>query len=93
MTTHTVADEIWFQGYRVAILTTDVPASVLGEFEDGINNGTLFEAHEVEQEKVDKKLSEDFSLLYDKVAKMSRGGLLRLADLAKLLEAEGYNVK
>lgn len=91
--TQTVADEIWFQGYRVAILTADVPATVIGAFEDGINNGTLFEAHEVEQEKVDKKMSEDFSLLYDKVAALSRGGLLRLTDLAKLLEAEGYEVK
>jgi len=90
--TYIVGDEIHFQGYRVAILTTDAPPTVLGEFEDGVNNGTLFEAHEVEQEKVDKKMSEDFSLLYDKVAKLSRGGLLRLTELAKLLEAEGYNI-
>lgn len=93
MSTFIVGDEIHFMGYRVAILTSDAPPTVIGEFEDGINNGTLFEAHEVEQEKVDKKLSEDFSLLYDKVAKLSRGGLLRLQDLAKLLEAEGYDVK
>lgn len=91
--TYIVGDEIHFKGYRVAILTGDAPPSVLYAFEDGINNATLFEDEEVEQEKVDKKLSEDFSQLYDKVRKMSRGGLLRLTDLAKLLELEGYNVK
>lgn len=42
--THTVADEIIFQGYRVAILTDDAPATVLGAFEDHINAGTLFDA-------------------------------------------------
>ena len=42
--THTVADEIHYQGYRVAILTTDVPATVIGSFEDHINAGTLFDA-------------------------------------------------
>lgn len=93
MTTYITGDEIHFKGYRVAILTTDAPPSVLGEFEWGLNNATLFESEEPEQEKVDKKLSEDFSLLYDKVTKMSRGGLLRLSDLAKLLELEGYDVK
>lgn len=90
--THTVGDEIYFRGYRVAILTGDAPPTVIGEFEDHINNGTLFEEHEVEQEKVDAKLSEDLRQLYDKVTKLSRGGLLRLADLAKLLEAEGYKI-
>lgn len=93
MSTFIVGDEIHFMGYRVAILTSDAPPTVIGEFEHGINNATLFENEEVEQDKVDKKMSEDFSLLYDKVAKMSRGGLLRLTDLAKLLELEGYNVK
>jgi len=44
MSTFTVADEIHFQGYRVAILTTDVPATVIGAFEDHINAGTLFDA-------------------------------------------------
>ncbi len=88
--TYTVGDEIHFRGYRVAILTEDAPPSVQSDFVDHINNGTLFEDHEVEQEKVDTKLSEDFTLLYDKVTKLSRGGLLRLTDLAKLLEAEGY---
>jgi hypothetical protein len=91
--TYTVGDEIHFKGYRVAILTEDAPPSVMADFEHGINNATLFEHEEVEQEKVDKKLSEDFSLLYDKVTKISRGGLLRLSDLAKLLELEGYEVK
>ena len=42
--THTVADEIHYQGYRVAILTTDAPATVIGSFEDHINAGTLFDA-------------------------------------------------
>jgi hypothetical protein len=44
MSTFTVADEIHFQGYRVAILTTDAPATVIGLFEDHINAGTLFDA-------------------------------------------------
>lgn len=44
MSTFTVADEIHFQGYRVAILTTDAPATVIGNFEDHINAGTLFDA-------------------------------------------------
>lgn len=44
MSTFTVADEIHFQGYRVAILTTDAPATVIGAFEDHINAGTLFDA-------------------------------------------------
>lgn len=93
MSTYIVGDEIHFQGYRVAILTNDAPPTVMGDFEHGVNNATLFENEEPAQEKIDKKLSEDFSQLYDKVAKMSRGGLLRLKDLAKLLEAEGYDVK
>lgn len=44
MSTFTVADEIHFQGYRVAILTSDAPATVIGTFEDHINAGTLFDA-------------------------------------------------
>lgn len=47
MSTYIVADELHFMGYRVAILTTDAPATVIGEFEDQINNGILFE-HEHE---------------------------------------------
>lgn len=44
MSTFIVGDELHFQGYRVAILTTDAPPTVIGEFENQINNGTLFEA-------------------------------------------------
>lgn len=39
-------DEIWYDGYRVGVLVqecTGTPATVLADFEMGLNNGTLFE--------------------------------------------------
>lgn len=116
--THTVADEIHYMGYRVAILTTDAPATVIGDFEDHINNGTLFEndkwkcsecneeaelrhlhdcSHYKPLEKDGKggqtrATVEDtaYDAAIDDVLegaqKMARGGLLKLTDLAKLLQ-------
>lgn len=55
MSTFTVADEIHFQGYRVAILTTDAPATVIGEFEGHINAGTLFEKDKFECSECNEK--------------------------------------
>lgn len=102
MSTSIVADEILYDGYRVAILTNDAPATVLGEFEDGMNNGTLFEAEEVKV-GIDKNLSPDefkdqvtheaIQATYDIAKKLTRGGLLSLKDLARVLEQQGTQVK
>lgn len=102
MSTFTVADEIYFQGYRVAILTTDAPATVIGEFEWGINNGTLFENYEAKL-GIDKNLTEDefkdkvtheaIQETYDAAKRIVRGGLLSLKDLARVLKEQGTEVK
>lgn len=116
--THTVADEIHFQGYRVAILCTDLPATVIGTFEDHINAGTLFDAdkfqcsecnaeaiiphlHDCKQyqplekggkggetrEKVEESAYDCALSDVERVAReYARGGLLKLTDLAKLIQ-------
>lgn len=118
MSTFTVADEIHFQGYRVAILCSDVPATVIGTFEDHINAGTLFEndkwkceecneeaeirhLHDCKhykppekggkggetREKVEESAYDCALDDVQRVAKeYARGGLLKLTDLAKLLQ-------
>lgn len=118
MSTFTVADEIHFQGYRVAILTSDAPATVIGTFEDHINAGTLFDAdkhqcsecnaeayiphlHDCSQyqplekggkggETRDKVHAQAYDTALQNVEeeakKLARGGLLKLTDLAKLLQ-------
>mgnify|MGYP003609080233 CR=1 FL=1 len=91
--THIVGDEIHFKGYRVAILTTDAPPTVLGDFTDAIQDGTLFEDEEPHQSKIDEKVSEVLYKLRDEAVKRSRGGLLRIEELAKLLKEEGFDVK
>lgn len=55
MSTFIVADEIHHQGYRVAILTTDAPATVIGDFQDHINAGTLFENDKYECSECNEK--------------------------------------
>lgn len=55
MRTFIVADEIHFQGYRVAILTRDAPATVIEDFEDGINDGTLFNEDKYECSECNEK--------------------------------------
>lgn len=101
MTTHIVADEIMYQGYRVAILTNDAPATVLGDFEDGMNNATLFECEA--KMGIDKNLTQDefkdqvtheaLQETYDAAKKIARGGLLSLKDLARVLKEQGTEVK
>lgn len=100
MSTHIVADEIIFQGYRVAILTEDAPATVLGDFEDGMNNGTLFEASNLgigknltQDEFKDQVSSEAVQEVFDTAKRIARGGLLSLKDLRKVLEAQGNKLK
>ena len=94
--THIVADEIIYKGYRVAILTEDAPATILGEFVDGMDSGTLFEPANL---GIDKNLSQDefkdqvsneaVQAVWDTAKKHARGGLLNLKDFRKLLEAQG----
>ena len=118
MSTFTVADEIHYQGYRVAILTADAPATVIGEFEDHINSGTLFEndkwkcedcneeaeirhLHDCKHYKPlekggkggetrDKVHAQAYDTalqdVEEEAKKLARGGLLKLTDLAKLLQ-------
>lgn len=41
--TDVIADEIWYRGYRIAVLAQDgVPASVMADFLDDLSNGELF---------------------------------------------------
>jgi len=94
--THIVADEIYFQGYRVAILTEDAPATVLGDFEDGMNSGTLFEVLDTKnkegmtQDEVKDTVScETVQEVWEIAKRAARGGLLNLKDFRKLLEAQG----
>lgn len=117
MSTFTVADEIHFMGYRVAILTADAPATVIGAFEDHINAGTLFENDKWQCSECNEKAEirhlhdckhyvppakDGAGETRDKVEagayetalqdveeearKLARGGLLKLTDLAKLLQ-------
>lgn len=94
MSTHIVADEIYFQGYRVAILTTDVPATVMGDFEFGMNNATLFEAEpkiegQAPDEVKDQVANETVQAVWDIAKGCTRGGLLNLKEFRKVLEAQG----
>lgn len=74
-TVEIIADEIWFRGYRVAILTTDVLPTDIGIFIHDMNNGTLFEGEpdlcgECEKELTDStrkipQTDEDVDTIYD----------------------------
>jgi hypothetical protein len=118
MGTFTVADEIHYKGYRVAILTADAPATVIGDFEDHLNNGTLFEndkwkcsdcneeaelrhLHDCKHYKPPEKngpggetrdkveagaYETALQDVEEEAKKVARGGLLKLTDLAKLLQ-------
>ncbi|MAS67322.1 MAG: hypothetical protein CMK82_11080 [Pseudomonadales bacterium] len=100
MSTYIVGDEIHFRGYRVAILTADAPPTVLGDFEDGVNNDTLFEEPKL---GIDKNLTPDefkdqvtheaIQETYDAAKRIARGGLLSLKDLARVLKEQGTDVK
>lgn len=98
MSTHIVADEVWFMGYRVAILTEGVPATVMGDFEDGINNGTLFEPTKEEagtarDEVIDQAAVETVQAIWDIAKGAARGGLLNLKEFRKVLEAQGNTIE
>jgi hypothetical protein len=99
--TYIVGDEIHFLGYRVAILTADAPPTILGHFEDGVNNATLFEnapIHGIDKDVTADELKDRVSieacqLFYDTAKKIARGGLLSLKDLRKVLEAQGNTIE
>ncbi len=94
MSTRVVADEVWFMGYRVALLTTDVPATVRGDFKFGMNNGTLFEIEPRIEGRTADELKDQVSLeavqaVWEIAKGAARGGLLNLKEFRKLLEAQG----
>ena len=87
--THIVGDEIWHLGYRVAVLTDDVPSSAMGNFEDGINNATLFEDDARQwpsrDEQIDEATTESAQGIFNALKKLARGGLLNLKDVRKAM--------
>lgn len=100
MSAQIIADEIHFMGYVVGILAqTGVPATVMGEFEHGMNNGTLFEdepqlcdecANEIERggpAEPDPDAYDDALTDIERTAKeYAKNGLLRLTDLATIIK-------
>ena len=87
-----IGDEIHFAGHVVAIVASDVPASVVGSFEDFIRDPI----GELEDDRPDPepdeiadgvraRFTESMDELETMASKAARGGLITVAALAKIV--------
>lgn len=86
-TVQLIGDELHVDGMVVALLAQrGVPASVMADLVDGLENGTLFEAAKEEPLSPDERVDlghEEREALLAHMTKVARGGLLRLADVCE----------
>lgn len=74
---HIRGDSVFFMGFLVARLATNVPATVAADFEQGMNAGDLFD---------DGPIEPPAKLLFQEAKKASLGGLITIKELHTILD-------
>lgn len=84
-----IGDELHIDGMVVAVLAqSGVPATIMADFVEGLENGTLFEADQPEPLSPDEKVDlghEARDVLLAHFTQRGRGGLWRSADICAVL--------
>lgn len=81
-----IGEDLWFEGYHVAMLTNNVPATVMGELRDTLNEGIYVKDPSDENKEVpDGTFNDGVSAARKRANELAKGGLIRMAELDKEL--------
>lgn len=96
---HLIGDELYYRGERVAILVqSGVSATLMGDFTDELEAGILNEApapcdcahlpgcENYAAEKAQTFVDQTYKDVLDNIKPFAKGGLIRFADLERILE-------
>lgn len=83
MTVNVVGNAIEFDGYAIARISTSVPATVRGRFEDCLNNA--YEDNDEVSENDTKSAVELLDGIFEAAKAKSEAGIVELADLETIL--------
>lgn len=88
MSIRVIGDEIYHDGVLVALLTTGVPSTMMGNFLDWLDEAEVPEESSSAEDGADGKptaVEEALDVLWSKATDSAKGGLLRMPDLSRIV--------
>lgn len=88
-----IGEDLWYDGYHVGMLTNNVPATVMGELRDTLNEGIYVKdpPDENADPHPEGTFEQGVNAARKRANELAKGGLVRMSELDKeLAELDQY---